>query len=62
MSTIEMCVFFTVLSVFGLLWVVFVIGKMILHRSCEREIMVEISREIVDMKKDINKLKENNNP
>jgi hypothetical protein len=62
MSTLEICIFFTILSVLGLLWVLLVISKMVLHRSCEREIIVEISREIVDMKKDINKLKENNNP
>jgi len=61
MTNIEICVFFILLSVSGLVWVLFVIGRMILHRSCEREIMVEISREINDMKKDIKKLKENNN-
>jgi hypothetical protein len=59
MTNIEICIFFILLSVFGLLWVLFVIGRMILHRSCEREIMVEISREISDMKKDIDKLKNN---
>jgi hypothetical protein len=61
MTNIEICVFFILISVSGLVWVLFVIGRMILHRSCEREIMVEISREISDMKKDIEKLKENNN-
>ena len=60
MTTIQICLFFIILSALGLLWVLFVIGRMILHRSCEREIMVEISREISDMKKDINKLKNNN--